>query len=100
MLLKYLLVTICCFQLTPIKAFIFNIENAINMFSNFDNTLSKSDNTYSKHQQLTTNQNTINERNLLCDQQFSLFVDGLENRVEWAVSSKIIDPIALVFNKF
>jgi hypothetical protein len=91
MLLKYLLVTICCIQLKPIKAFIFNFENAINLFYN-------SDNTYSKHQQqLTTNPNTINERNLLCDQQFSLFVDGLENRVEWAVSSK---TIALEFNKF
>jgi hypothetical protein len=98
MLLKYLLITIYCIQLKPIKAFIFNLDNAINLFSNFDNTLSKSDNTYSKHQQqLTTNQNTINDRNLLCDQQFSLFVDGLENRVEWAVSSK---TIALEFNKF
>jgi hypothetical protein len=82
MLLKLVFfITICGINIKPIVAFINSIEDAISLFVSSDKTFSKLD-------WVTNNQSTIDARDLLCDQQFNLFADGLANREEWAVSSK------------
>jgi hypothetical protein len=82
MLLKFVFfITICGISIKPIVAFIYSFEDAISLFVSSDKTFSKLD-------WVTNNQSTIDPRDLLCDQQFNLFADGLANREEWAVLSK------------
>jgi hypothetical protein len=79
MLFNYLLITICCMHLKSIKAFIYSFEDAINIFVNSDSVFAR----------LEWN-NSSNQNDLLCDEQFRLFVSGLKNREEWAILSKIL----------
>jgi hypothetical protein len=86
-----LITSICAIHLQPINGFIFSFEDAINSFTSRAIEILKMNRLQllegGEGGRLVNGSQVINH-NQLCDEQFQMFADGLENREEWAVLSE------------
>jgi hypothetical protein len=80
-----LITSIYAIHLQPINGFIFSFEDAINSFTSRAIEILQ----MNRQRQLEGgNGSQAINHNWLCDEQFEMFANGLENREEWAVLSE------------